>query len=268
MPTSNKPNDQPLTHNKASLSSLSSSSLQDTLDKLKKIFQTQTDSTAESAPDAVFATLAKETASAAAQSTASAAAQSTLSIHTVASTTSTGFLVKLNGQVVTAKRPDAAVPQAESFGISLKPARSLSSSSAATPSAWSDSYKQAIGIRLSGGKDRDTSDSDDDLPLSKRYCRRLEGESALSLPAGMEHDSVEECLDGNSVSDPLASEQNTGSKPAATVAPIEPSEVAMSPSHLADNETSSMTQVSTPASFLSGVSTFHPLRLHRSFLTG
>ena len=126
--------------------------------------------------------------------------------------------------------------------------------SAATTSAWSDSYKQAIGIHLSGGKGRDTSESYDDydLPLSKCYCRRLEGEFALSLPAEMENDSVEECLQGNSVFDPLASEQNTGSEPADTVALIEPSEVTMSPSDPADNETSSMTQVSTPASFLSG----------------
>ena len=62
----------------------------------------------------------------------------------------------------------------------------------------------------------------------------------------------DECLDGNSVFDPLASEQHAGGESAAIVAPIEPSEVAMSPSDPADNETSSMTQVSTPASFLSG----------------
>ena len=155
-PPSNKPNDQPLTDNEASLPSLpslSSPSLQDTLGKLKEIFHQSTDRTAESAPDAVFATLAKETASAAEQSTAS--------IITVASTTSTGFLVQLNGQVVTAKRPDAAVPQAESFEFSLKPARPLPSSSAATRSAWSDSYKQAVGIHLSGGKGRAASDSRD-----------------------------------------------------------------------------------------------------------
>ena len=244
---SNKPNNQPLTDNESSLPSLpslSSPSLQDTLGKLKEIFHQSTDRTAESAPDAVFATLAKETSSAAEQSTAS--------IHTVASTTSTGFLVQLNGQVVTAKRPDAAVPQAESFEFSFKPARPLPSSSAATRSAWSDSYKQAGGIRLSGGKGRAASDSDDDVPLSKRYRRSLEGESALSLPAGMEHDSIDECLDGNSVFDPLASEQHAGGESAAIVAPIKPSEVAMSPSDPADNKTSSMTQVSTPASFLSG----------------
>ena len=219
------PGDQPpsTTNNEASLPSLSSSSFQDTLGKLQEIFNKQTDSRAESAPDALFDSLATETASAAAQSAAS--------IRTVASTTSTGFLVKLSGQVVTAKRPDATVPQAESFGFSLKPVRSPSSLSAATTSAWSDSYKQAIGIRLSGGKGRDTSESDDDydLPLSKCYCRRLEGEFALSLPAEMENDSVEECLQGNSVFDPLASEQNTGSEPADTVALIEPSEVTMSP---------------------------------------
>ena len=160
--------------------------MQDTLGKLKEIFHQQTDSTAESAPDAVFATLAKETASAAAQSTAS--------IHTVSSTASTSFLVQINGLVVTAKRQDAAVSQAESFGFCLKPSRSLTSLSPATPSALSDSYKQAVGISLFGGKGRDTSDSDDDLPLSKRYCRRLEGESALSLPVEMENDSVDQCL--------------------------------------------------------------------------
>ena len=98
------PGDQPpsRTNNEASLPSLSSSSFQDTLGKLQEIFNKQTDSRAESAPDAVFDSLATETASAAAQSAAS--------IRTMASTTSTGFLVKLSGQVVTAKRPDATLP--------------------------------------------------------------------------------------------------------------------------------------------------------------
>ena len=189
----------------SSCSAQSSHDLRATISTLKKVFEqpSEIDRTAESEAGPSFESLARETQSAAEQSTAS--------VHTVASTTSTGFLVQLNGQVVTAKRPDAAVPQAESFDFSLKPARSLPSSSAATRSAWSDSYKQAVGIHLSGG-----------------------------------------CLDGNSVFDPLASEQNAGSESAATVAPIEPSEVAMSPSDPADNETSSLTQVSTPASFLSG----------------
>ena len=129
MPNRIRPNDQlpNTTDNEASFSSLSAPSLQDTLNNLNEIFCQKPDSTAESAPDSLFASLAKETESAAAQSTAS--------IRTVASTPNMGFLVKLNGQVVTAKRQDTAVPQAESFGFSLKPVRCSSFLSAATTSA-------------------------------------------------------------------------------------------------------------------------------------
>ena len=97
--------------------------------------------------------------------------------------------------MLTAKSKQA-VPQAESFGFSLKPAGSSFSSSAATTPAWSNSYKQAIGICLSGCKGRDTSesneDSDYDLPLSKRFRKSLERKSTPSV-SKMEEDSVEEC---------------------------------------------------------------------------
>ena len=235
----------PIHKSASSSSSQPSQAFRDTISTLKTTCTqpSEMDSIATSVDAASFASLARETQSVAAKRTTSVCKGAS---HR-------GFLVKLNGQVLTAKSTQA-VPQAESFDFSLKPVRSHPSSSAATRSAWSDSYKQAVGIRLSGGKGRDASDSDseDDVPLSKRYRRSLEGESALSLPAGMEHDSVDECLDGSSVFDPLASEQNAGREPAATVAPTEPSAVVMSPSDPADHEKSPMTQVSTPASFLSG----------------
>ena len=67
------------------------------------------DSIANSVDAASFESLARETRSVAAQRTASICKGASDS----------GFLVKLNGQVLTAKSKQA-VPQAESFGFSLR----------------------------------------------------------------------------------------------------------------------------------------------------
>ena len=80
----------------------------------------------------------------------------------------------------------ATVPRAQSFGFSLKHFE-FSLSSSETPSK------------------RDISESDDDfdLPLLKRFCKRKEGKFVTSSPAAMEEDSVDKCLHGQSVVDPI-----------------------------------------------------------------
>ena len=100
-----KPIDQPTNtiNNLVSFSSLSSPILRDTISKLEEIFHTKTDSTAEPAQDTTLHSLAKGTQSAVAQSRAS--------VHKVASSSNSGFLVKLNGKVVTAKPKPPTVPQ-------------------------------------------------------------------------------------------------------------------------------------------------------------
>ena len=176
---------------------------------------------------------------------------------------STAHPQQLNGQVLTAKSQQA-VPQAESFGFSLKPART--SSSAATTSAWSNSSKQAIGIRLSGCKGRDTSESDEDLdydlPLAKRFRLSLERKSHPSSVSKMEEDSVEECLHGTSVVDPIVPEQlpaadicptdttTTAPTQEAPAAALQPNSEIMSSPARVDDDNLSVKTASTPASLL------------------
>ena len=241
----------------SSCSAQSSQDLRATISTLKKVFgqHSEIDRTAESEAGPSFESLARETQSAAAQSTASVCKGAS----------NRGFLVKLNGQVLTAKSKQA-VPQAESFGFSLKPARSSFSSSAATTSAWSNSYKQAIGIRLSGCKGRDTSESDDDsdydLPLAKRFRKSLERKSTPSSVSKMEEDSVEECLHGTSVVDPIVPEQLSAADVSPTAATTttptqeapaatqQPNQAAMSSPARVDDDNVSVKTASTPASLL------------------
>ena len=165
------------------------------------------DSIAESGAVASFESLAKKTQSAAAQSTA-ASISATEAVDS-------GFIVAINGQVV---KSTPSIPQTKSFGFCLKPARSSTYSSVPPASTWSASYPSATGTRVFGGKGRDTSETDEDydLPLLKRFCKRKEAKLVVSSPAAMEEDSVEECLHGTSVVDPLVSEE-TGDR--ANVAP-------------------------------------------------
>ena len=249
-----KPIDQPTNtiNNLVSFSSLSSPILHDTISKLEEIFHTKTDSTAEPARDTTFHSLAKGTQSAAAQSRAS--------VHKVASSSNSGFPVKLNGKVVTAKPKPQTVPQKESFDFSLKPTRASFSSSEPTKSAWSDSYQQAIGISLLDPKGRDSSDNDDDydLPLSKRLHKRAEEKSVLSSASEMEEDSVDECLQGYSVVDLLVPEQlnaagaslhnTTANAQDAPADIIQPAPKAMSSAERVDQDNSSAKDASTPAS--------------------
>ena len=67
----------------------------------------------------------------------------------------------------------------------------------------------AIGTGVIGSKGRDTSESDEDYdtPLVKRFCKHIQEKSVVSPPTDMEADSVKECLQGNSVVDPLVPEQ-------------------------------------------------------------
>ena len=253
--------DRPAAPIRKPASSSSSQPLQtfrDTISTLKTACQqpSEMDSIATSVDAASFESLAR--------ATQSVAAQRTTSVCKGAS--DSGFLVKLNGQVLTAKSKQA-VPQAESFGFSLKPARSSFSTSTATTSAWSNSYKQAIGIRLSGCKSRYTSetdeDSDYDLPLAKRFRKSLERKSTPFSVSKMEEDSVEECLHGTSVVDPIVPQQlpaadvcptdattTTAPTQEAPAATLQPNQEAMSSPARVDEDNLSVKTASTPASLL------------------
>ena len=173
--------------------------LRATLSALKTDVQqpSEMDSIAETGAVASFEGLARETQSAAAQSTTSISAKEAVEI---------GFFVAINGQVV---KSTPGIPQTKSFGFSLKHARSSSYSSVPPTSTWSASYPSATGTRAFGCKGSDTSESDEDydLPLLKRFCKRKEAKPVVSSPAAMEEDSVEECLHGTSVVDPLVSDR-------------------------------------------------------------
>ena len=175
--------------------------LRATISSLKTAVQepSEMDSIAETGAGASFESLAREIQSAAAQSTASISAKEAVE---------PGFLVAINGQVV---KSTPGIPQTKSFGFSLKPARSSSYSSVPPTSTWSASYSSATGTRDFGCKGRDTSESDEDydLPLLERFCKRKEGTFGISSPAAMEEDSVEECLHGTSVVDPLIPEESS-----------------------------------------------------------
>ena len=177
--------------------------LRATLSSLKMDFQqpSEMDSIAKTGAVASFEGLARETQSAAAQSTASVSAKEAVD---------SGFLVAINGQVV---KSTPRIPQTKSFGFSLKPARSSFYSSVPPTSTWSVSYPSATRTRAFGSKGRDTSESDEDydLPLIKQLCKCREVQSVVSSPAAMEEDSVEECLHGTSVVDPLILEQTSDS---------------------------------------------------------
>ena len=182
--------------------SASSSSFSATLSTLKSAVQkpSEMDSIAESGAVASFESLARETQSAAAQSTASISAKEAVE---------PGFIVAINGQVV---KSTPGIPQTKSFGFSLKPARSSSYSSVPPTSTWSASY---FGFNLVcrdfGCKGRDTSETDEDydMPLLKRFCKRKEAKLVVSSPVAMEEDSIEECLHGTSVVDPLVPEETS-----------------------------------------------------------
>ena len=146
-----------------------------TLSTLKTAVQqpSEMDSIAESGAVASFESLARETQSAAAQSTTSISATEAVD---------RGFSVKLPGKVVTA----------QSFGFSSKQFK-FSLSPSANPAK----------------RDISESDEDYDLPLLKHFCKRKGEKLVISSPAAMEEDSVEECLDGTSVVDPLVSEETS-----------------------------------------------------------
>ena len=158
------------------------------------------DSIAESGAVASFESLARKTQSAAAQSTAASIS--------VKEAVEPGFIVAINGQVV---KSAPGIPQTKSFGFSLKPARSSSYSSVPPASTWSASYPSATGTRDFGCKGRDTSETDEDydMPLLKCFCKRKEAKLVVSSPVAMEEDSVEECLHGTSVVDPLVPEETS-----------------------------------------------------------
>ena len=223
----------------SSCSAQSSQDLRATISTLKKVFgqHSEIDRTAESEAGPSFETLARETQSAAAQSTASVVCDEAAS--------ATGFSVKLPGTVVA-----ATVPRATSFGFSLQRFQ-FSLSSSANPSK------------------RDISESDDDydLPLLKRFCKRTAQKSVASSPAAMEEeDSVDECLYGQSVVDPIVPEEMNdrailtteavGAEPSASAlavpaAPVSPDTEAMPSPDRAEPDTSSVQAASTPASLLS-----------------
>ena len=137
------------------------------------------DSISETGAVASFESLARDTQSAAAQSTASIS---------VTEASDRGFSVKLPGKVVT-----ATVPCAWSFGFSLQHFE-FSLSSSANPAK----------------RDISEFDEDFDLPLLKSFCKRKEAKLVTSSPArNGEEDSVDECLDGTSVVDPLIPEQTS-----------------------------------------------------------
>ena len=158
------------------------------------------------------------------------------------------------------------MPKKDSFDFALTPTRSSTSSSAATTSLLSDTYKQAVGICLLGSKGRNlpnssSDDEDYDTPLAKRWCKLAEEKVILPSASEMEEDSVEECLQGNSVIDPLVPEQPTAveanqhdttanlqNAPATTMQPVPE---AMSSPEQVDHETSSMIDTSTPTSLFS-----------------
>ena len=223
----------------SSCSAESSRDLRATISTLKKVFEQPSaiDRTAESEAGPSFESLARETQLAAAQSTASVVCGEAAS--------ATGFSVKLPGTVVT-----ATVPHAKSFGFSLQRFQ-FSLSSSDNPSK------------------RDISESDDDydLPLLKRFCKRTAQKSVVSSPAAMEEeDSVDECLHGQSVVDPIVPEEITdrailateavGAESSATAhdapaAPVSPDPEAMASPDRAEPDTSSIQAASTPASLLS-----------------
>ena len=175
--------------------------LRATLSTLKTAVQepSEMDSIAESGAVASFESLARETQSATAQSTTSISAKEAVE---------PGFIVAINRQVV---KSTPGIPQTKSFGFSFKPARSSSYSSVPPTSTWSAFYPSATGTRDFGCKGRDTSESDEDydLPLLKCFCKRKEGTFGNSSPAAMEEDSVEECLHGTSMVDPLIPEETS-----------------------------------------------------------
>ena len=186
----------------SSSTSKPSEALRATLSTLKTAVQepSEMDSITESGAVASFESLARKTQSAAAQSTAASISAK--------EAVESGFIVAINGQVV---KSTPGIPQAKSFGFSLKPARSSSYSSVPPASTWSALYPSATGSRAFGCKGRDTSETDEDydMPLLKRFCKRKEAKLVVSSPAAMEEDSVEECLHGTSVVDPLVSEETS-----------------------------------------------------------
>ena len=198
-----------------------------TLSTLKTAVQqpSEMDSIAESGAVASFESLARETQSAAAQSTASISATEAVD---------RGFSVKLPGKVVTA----------QSFGFSSKQFK-FSLSPSANPAK----------------RDISESDEDYDLPLLKRFCKCKGEKLVTSSPAAMEEDSVEECLDGTSVVDPLVPEETSDR---ANLAPDPVTEAVLTHDdaptvHLQEEAVSSPERVgheppqdaSTPASYLS-----------------
>ena len=162
------------TASSSSSTSKPSEALRATLSTLKTAVQepSEMDSIADTGAVASFESLARETQSAAAQSTASISATEAVD---------RGFSVKLPGKVVTAQ-----------FGFSSKQFK-FSLSPSANPAK----------------RDISESDEDYDLPLLKRFCKRKEATSVVSSPAVMEEDSVEECLHGTSVVDPLVPEETS-----------------------------------------------------------
>ena len=159
----------------SSSTSTPSEVLSATLSTLKTAVQqpSEMDSIAESGAVASFESLARKTQSAAAQSTASISATEAVD---------RGFSVKLPGKVVTA----------QSFGFSSKQFK-FSLSPSANPAK----------------RDISESDEDYDLPLLKRFCKRKGAQLVTSSPAAMEEDSVDECLHGTSVVDPLVPEETS-----------------------------------------------------------
>lgn len=219
----------------SSSSSLSSPAVRDAVRKLKEIFTplpTETDDQAQ-----CFERLAKQTKSAAAQNAVS-------SRFSGSEPSSTGFGVKLKGKPVVPKSKQQPAPVRDSFEFNLTPTRL--SSSLQTKSSWATIYTQSLEAR----DDDDVDDVDYDTPLGlraqkRRQCamaetvkrRHVDAKEKIALPpssATMEEDSVDECLDGDSVVDPIGPEL-----PAVAA-------------HTSPNDRGSVTQASTPASLISG----------------
>ena len=220
----------------SSSTSQPSEALRATLSTLKTGVQepSEMDSIAESGAVASFESLARKTQSAAAQSTAASISPT--------EAVDRGFSVQLPGKVVTA----------QSFGFS------------------STQFKFSLSPSANPAK-RDISESDEDynLPLLKRFCKRKGDQLVTSSPAVMEEDSVEECLDGTSVVDPLFPEETSDraiSAPDPVTEAVIPQDDAPTVTHLQEAITCPLPaavpspeqaeheppeDASTPASFLS-----------------
>lgn len=249
--------------NNTELASSPSLPVRDTVTVLKEIFKhtpIKTDGIAESAPTPDFDSLAV------------AAKGAASGLATGVETISSGFGLKLNGKPVlpAAKQPSA--PGKDHFEFRLNPARFSSSLQGLFP--WTATNVANNAFSGAHSRKSDDKDEDDDYDitlreraqkrrreraeqhLNKKLCKCAEKTVVLPPSLKMEEDSVEECLLGDTVIDPLGPEH-----PDSNAAPetdlIDPAPEQLTPAAMSSpvpddrDAAPSVLGASTPASLLS-----------------